>query len=199
MKALILVDIQNDFCKGGALEVPFANEILPFVNKIIKENDYDLIVTTQDYHPKDHGSFASNNNKEIGSMGELSGIPQVMWPEHCIEGTEGVEFHKDLDLSKLDKNFKKGQNPEVDSYSGFFDNDKSSSTGLSEYLKSKGVEEIDIVGLALDYCVKFTALDGVNEGFKTNVLLKGTRAVNINPEDGEKSIKELIEAGVKCL
>ena len=197
-KALILVDIQNDFCKGGALEVPNANEILPFVNDLIKNNHYDLIVATQDFHPEDHGSFASNNNKNVGEIFELGGIPQVMWPDHCIEGTSGVEFHDELDMSKVDKVFKKGQNPLVDSYSGFYDNDKKTSTGMSEYLKSKNIEEVCIVGLALDYCVKFTALDAKSEGFKTTVLIDGTKAVNLDPKDGELAILDLIDKGVLC-
>lgn len=198
-KALILVDIQHDFCKGGSLEVPNSNEILPFVNNLISNEKFDLIVATQDYHPSNHGSFASNNNKNIGDMHELGDISQIMWPDHCVEGTKGVEFHPELDLSNVDKIFKKGENPKIDSYSGFYDNDHNSSTGLSEYLKENNITDVTIVGLALDYCVKFTALDAINEEFKTKLLINGTRAVNINPNDGKNAIKELKEAGVICL
>lgn len=198
-KALIIVDIQNDFCEGGSLAVPNANEIIPFVNSLLNKDQYDLVVATQDYHPQNHGSFASNNNKEVGEMGELGGLPQVMWPDHCVEQTFGAEFHSSLDMNKVNKIFKKGQNPKIDSYSGFFDNDKSSSTGLSEYLKEKNIAHVEVVGLALDYCVKFTALDAVSEGFQTKLYLDGTRAVNINQNDGENAVNELKKAGVECL
>ena len=198
-KALILVDIQNDFCKGGALEVPDANDILPFVNDLMKNEEFDLIVATQDYHPSNHGSFASNNNKKIGEMHELGGIPQIMWPDHCVENTEGSSFHSELDMSKVDKIFRKGENPNIDSYSGFYDNDHRTSTGLAEYLKKNHITDVVIVGLALDYCVKYTAIDSVKEGFKTKLLINGTKAVNINPNDGDESIKELKDSGVLCL
>tara|TARA_Y100000034_G_scaffold137015_1_gene218492 strand:- start:2561 stop:3157 length:597 start_codon:yes stop_codon:yes gene_type:complete len=195
MKALIIVDIQNDFCEGGSLAVPEANSIIPYVNSIM--DNYDLVVSTLDYHPQNHKSFASNNGKEVGELIDLNGLDQVMWPDHCVEGTYGVELHKDINSKKINKYFKKGQNPEVDSYSGFFDNDKKSSTGMGEWLKEKGVTDIEVVGLALDYCVKATAIDAVNLGFKTSLLTKGTKAVNINPEDGDNAIKELKEKGIQ--
>ena len=199
MKALILVDIQNDFCAGGALEVPKANKIIEGVNLLQEEMAGSLIVATQDYHPQNHKSFASNNEgKNVGDLGILNGSPQVMWPDHCVKGTEGAEFHKDLNLEKINKVFPKGENPEVDSYSGFYDNDGVSSTGLAEYLKEKGVEEVVVVGLALDYCVKFTALDAVKEGFKTTLKTNLTKAVNLNAGDDEKALEELREAGVIC-
>ena len=199
MKALILVDIQNDFCKGGNLAVPDGEKIIPFVNQL-QENEYDLIVATQDSHPQNHKSFSSNNpGTNPGDLGELNGQPQVMWPDHCVKGTSGIEFHPELNSEKVSQVFPKGEDPSVDSYSGFFDNDQKTSTGLGEYLKEKGVTEVDVVGLALDYCVKFTALDAVKLGFKTSLHLEGTRAVNLNPEDGNDAIKELKDAGVKIL
>lgn len=196
--ALILVDIQNDFCPGGNLAVKGGDDIIPLVNKIMDK--YDIIVATQDWHPKSHKSFASNNEgKQIGELSTLNGLPQVMWPDHCIQNTEGAKIHKDLDMSKTIKIFQKGTNPEIDSYSGFFDNDKKSSTGMSEWLKEQGVDSVHIVGLALDYCVKATAEDAKKLGFKTSVIIEATRAVNISPDDGEKAIKSLKELGVAIL
>lgn len=193
MKALILVDIQNDFCRGGALEVPKANEIIPFVNKL--KEDFELVVASQDFHPQEHKSFASNNEGSVGELVKLNGLEQILWPDHCVQDTFGVEFHQELDMTGV-KVFPKGQNIEVDSYSAFLDNDRKHETGLREYLQSKGVTEVVIVGLALDYCVKFTALDAKEMGFKTTVLLEGTRAVNINPEDDKRAVAELEKAGV---
>lgn len=196
--ALILVDIQNDFCPGGNLAVKGGDDIIPLVNKIMDK--YDIIVATQDWHPKSHKSFASNNEgKQIGELSTLNGLQQVMWPDHCIQNTEGAKIHKDLDMSKTIKIFQKGTNPEIDSYSGFFDNDKKSSTGMSEWLKEQGVDSVHIVGLALDYCVKATAEDAKRLGFKTSVIIEATRAVNISPDDGEKAIKSLKELGVAIL
>ena len=196
MKVLILVDIQNDFCKGGNLAVPEGESIVQQVNAMQK--DYDLIVATQDFHPKNHKSFASNNpGKKIGELGELNGQVQVMWPDHCVQNTFGSEFHPLLNMTNVRKVFPKGVNPEVDSYSGFFDNDKKSSTGLGEWLKEKGVKEVHVVGLALDYCVKATALDSAALGFKTKVFVSATKAVNLNPDDGRNAIEEMKAKGVE--
>lgn len=195
MKALIIVDIQNDFLPGGSLAVKRGNEVISYVNSIMDK--FDLIVTTQDFHPQNHKSFASNNNLPIGSLSELNGVPQIMWPDHCVQGSFGAEFSSELNLNLVNKNFVKGTNPEVDSYSGFLDNDKKTSTGLGEYLKENKITEVYVVGLALDYCVKATAIDSHNQGFKTTVLLRGTRSVNINPEDGILAQKELGEQGIK--
>lgn len=195
MKALILVDIQNDFCPGGALAVRQGDKIIPLVNQLQKE--FPLVVATQDFHPLNHKSFASNNpGTTVGEMGELNGLPQVMWPNHCVQGTSGAEFHPGLKLNSVRKIFKKGTNPEVDSYSGFFDNDQKTATGLGDYLKQAGVTEVTVVGLALDYCVKATALDARRLGFKTTVIISATKAVNLNPGDDQKAIKELQDAGV---
>lgn len=195
MKALILVDIQNDFCEGGALAVNNGNSILPVVNKMMK--DYDLVIATQDFHPLNHKSFASNNpGSAVGELGQLNGQPQVMWPNHCVEGTEGSLLRPELDQKTIHKIFKKGMNPEVDSYSGFYDNDHNSSTGLGEFLKAKKVTEVMVVGLALDYCVKYTALDSKKLGFATSVYLPATKAVNLSAGDEQKAVKELTYNGV---
>lgn len=183
-KALILVDIQNDFCKDGSLEVPQANEIIEKVNKHMNENKYDLIVATLDWHPENHSSFITNNPK--------TGI----WPVHCVEDSLGALLNKDINSSKIDAFVTKGTNPEIDSYSGFFDNDQKSKTELDDLLKNNSITSVDIVGLALDYCVKATALDAQKLNYKTTVILEATKAVNLNPEDGEKAILELKQAGV---
>lgn len=195
--ALIVVDVQNDFCEGGSLAVPQSNEIIPNIAALMKDIlTFDLIVATQDLHPKNHKSFASNNNAPVGSLGSLGGQVQVMWPDHCVEGSTGADFHNKINSKAFDAVFPKGQNPEVDSYSGFFDNDHKSSTGLGEYLRQQGVERVFVVGLALDYCVKATALDAKTLGFDTTVILRATKAVNLNKGDDSKAINELKDAGV---
>ncbi|AKQ39079.1 PncA [Riemerella anatipestifer Yb2] len=198
-KALIVVDVQNDFCEGGALAVPNANEIIPYINLLIEENQYDKIIFTQDWHPANHKSFASNNDKKVGETISLNGVPQFMWPDHCVENSFGAEFHKDLDISKVDYIVKKGKNPEIDSYSAFQDNNHFMKTGLADYLKENDIQLVEIVGLALDYCVKYTCLNAVKEGFLTCLHFNGTRAVNVKPENGRDAIYEMLENGVTIL
>lgn len=198
-KALIIVDMQNDFCQGGALEVPNANDIIPYINSLTAQNHYDEIILTQDFHPANHKSFASNNDKKVGESIILNGTSQFMWPDHCVQGTFGAEFHKDLDINKVTKIIQKGTDPEVDSYSGFQDNNQSSKTELDDYLKSKNIELVEIVGLALDYCVKYTCLDAVRNGYITCLHFNGSKAVNIRPENGKDTIYQLIENGVSIL
>ena len=198
-KALIVVDIQNDFCKGGSLEVTDGEKIIPYINHLMKTNNYDEIILTQDFHPAEHKSFAVNNGKSVGEIIELNGISQTMWPVHCVQGTLGVEFHPDLEKNKATYIIKKGMNPEIDSYSAFFDNQKLIDTGLSNYLKSKDIETVEIVGLALDYCVKYTCIDSVSEGFKVVLHFKGTKAVNLHPDDSKNTVFELLEKGVSVI
>ncbi|MCO7319200.1 bifunctional nicotinamidase/pyrazinamidase [Riemerella anatipestifer] len=198
-KALIVVDVQNDFCEGGALAVPNANEIIPYINLLIEENQYDKIIFTQDWHPANHKSFASNNGKKVGETISLNGVPQFMWPDHCVENSFGAEFHKDLNTSKVDYIVKKGKNPEIDSYSAFQDNNHFMKTGLADYLKENDIQLVEIVGLALDYCAKYTCLDAVKEGFLTCLHFNGTRAVNVKPENGRDAIYEMLENGVTIL
>ena len=198
-KALIIVDIQNDFCKGGSLEVADGEKIIPYINHLMKTNNYDEIILTQDFHPAEHKSFAVNNGKSVGEIIQLNGISQTMWPVHCVQGTSGVEFHPDLEQNKATYIIKKGMNPEIDSYSAFFDNQKLSDTGLSNYLKSKNIETVEIVGLALDYCVKYTCIDAVLEGFKVVLHFKGTKAVNLHPDDAKNTVFELLEKGVSVI
>ncbi len=196
--ALILVDIQNDFLPGGALAVPRGDEVVPVANRMM--NDYDLIVATQDWHPADHGSFASRYpGRQVGEVIELAGLSQVLWPDHCVQNTAGAELAGGLDQAKIERIFVKGIDPVVDSYSGFFDNGHRNATGLGDYLKEMGVDTVDIVGLATDYCVKFTALDAVQVGFQTTVLLEGCRGVELNPGDIDKAVEDMKAAGINCV
>ena len=195
MKALIVVDVQYDFLPGGSLEVPGGDKILPVVNKMI--DNFGFVVATKDWHPEDHGSFASNHEgKKPGEKIELDGLEQILWPPHCIQGTPGAEFSDKLDTSQFKKVFVKGTNSRIDSYSGFYDNGHKKSTGLAEYLKENDVDEVYVVGLAGDVCVKFTALDAVREGFDTYLVLDGTKPVNVEADDFEKALREMKEKGV---
>jgi nicotinamidase/pyrazinamidase len=200
MKALIVVDIQNDFCKGGALEVANANEIIPITNQLIHSGFFDTIIATQDFHPADHKSFAANHLwRKVGQIIDLNGLQQVLWPIHCVQGSWGTEFTQGLESDKFDKIFPKGTDPEIDSYSGFFDNGKLKSTGLSEHLKSIGVETVYVLGLATDFCVKATALDAKTEGFETVLIADACRAVNLSPDDGQNALKAMKIRGVKII
>ena len=179
MKTLIIVDVQNDFLEGGALAVPDGNAIIPVVNQIQK--DYDLVIATQDWHPFHHKSFAREHNgkREFETI-ELNGLPQVLWPAHCVQGTFGAEFHPDLEMNKVEAIFRKGMDREIDSYSGFYDNGKLKDTGLLGYLKGRNVKEISVCGLAADYCVFYTAMDALASGFQTEIILEAVRPINRN-------------------
>lgn len=196
LHALIVIDIQNDFLPGGSLAVGNGDQVIPYVNGIMDQ--FDMVVATQDWHPADHGSFASNHLKrKPGEVILLDGLEQILWPDHCIQHTTGAEFSSVLDLHRVEMIFHKGTDPLIDSYSGFYDNGHRKSTGLGEYLKDQGVLKVTCVGLAADYCVKFTALDALKKfGFETEVLRAGTRAVNLNPDDLERSMAALEEAGI---
>jgi len=193
-----LVDIQNDFLQGGALAVPDGDDIIPIVNQL--QRYFDFVIATQDYHPPNHQSFASQySGKKIGELVELDGIPQVLWPDHCVQSTAGAEFSADLDLDKVDKIFPKGTDDWIDSYSGFFDNEHKKDTGLDEYLKGKEVDQVFIVGLATDYCVKYTALDAVSLGFDTWVITDAVKGVNLQDDASAKALEEMEAKGVKLI
>lgn len=195
MNALILVDLQNDFCPGGALAVNEGDQIIPIANRLSEQ--FDLVIATQDWHPNDHGSFAANNpGKQIGELHELGGLPQVMWPVHCIQESVGAEFVKELNKENISEVFVKGTEKNIDSYSGFFDNGHQKATGLHEYLQSRQVEKVFVMGLALDYCVKFTAIDAANLGYKTYLVLDGCRGVGLNEADIPNALKEMEAKGV---
>lgn len=199
-KAIIIVDVQNDFCPGGALAVPNGDEVVAVINKHLEDARYDVVVATQDWHPAGHQSFASSHpGKAPYDVIDLHGLPQVLWPDHCVQKSMGAEFHKGLHLGGVERIFRKGADPKVDSYSGFFDNGGHNPTGLNAYLKERGVTEVAVVGLATDYCVKATALDALRLGYKTSVIKDACRAVNINPDDGEKAFKEMYDRGTQTV
>lgn len=195
MKALLIIDIQNDFLPGGNLAVTEGNEIIPVVNELMSY--YDLVVATQDFHPANHGSFAENHpNANTGDTIDLNGLQQILWPTHCVQGTLGSAFASELNTGKIDKIFPKGTDPAIDSYSGFFDNGHLKETGLADYLRKKKITEVHIVGLATDYCVKFTALDAIAEGFKTTLIEDACRGVNLKSDDVLAAVTEMKLAGV---
>lgn len=191
MKALIIVDVQNDFVAGGSLEVPFGEQIVPLVNKLSEQ--FDLVVATQDWHPPSHKSFASNHpdKKPFGKI-ILGGLDQVLWPDHCVQGTAGAAFCHDLQLDRVEAIFRKGMDPQIDSYSGFYDNGHKKSTGLAGYLKERGVTSVYVCGLAGDYCVYFTAKDALKAGFKTFLIEDATRAISKKDfENSKETIRRL--------
>jgi nicotinamidase/pyrazinamidase len=196
MKTLVLVDIQYDFLPGGALAVAHGDEVVAVANRLIPS--FPLIVATQDWHPADHGSFASNHpGKKPGDVIELGGMPQVLWPPHCVQGTHGAELVQELHRERIRKVFRKGTDPGIDSYSGFYDNGHSKSTGMGEWLKGMGANSLYIMGLATDYCVKATALDARALGFAAAVVEDGCRAVELEPGDGERAFAEMAAAKVR--
>ncbi|WP_339706484.1 bifunctional nicotinamidase/pyrazinamidase [Algoriphagus aquimarinus] len=193
--ALLIVDVQNDFLPGGALAVTRGDEVIPVINAL--QEKFNFIVATQDFHPEDHGSFAANHEgKKVGDTVELNGLSQFLWPVHCVQGSEGAEFHEELNPIRWTAIFQKGTNPEADSYSGFFDNARREDTGLGDFLQNEGIMNVFVTGLAQDYCVKFTALDSVSLGFKTYLIMDATKAVNVNSVDGDKALEEMKKAGV---
>lgn len=198
MHALLLIDIQNDFLPGGALAVAGGDEIIPAVNGLV--TDFELIVATQDWHPADHGSFAANHTgKAVFETTDLHGLPQMLWPVHCVEDTGGALFAPGLDTRRIARVFPKGTDMRIDSYSGFFDNGHRGDTGLAEWLRGQGVTELTLCGLATDYCVKFTALDALECGFKVNLHLAACRGVELQPGDCDRAVHEMEERGVVIL
>lgn len=194
MKALLLIDIQNDFMPGGALAVPGGDEIIPAVNELMPR--FDLIVATQDWHPADHGSFAVNHpGRAVFERIELDGLTQTLWPAHCVQNTGGALFAPGLDTRRIERVFPKGMNPRIDSYSGFFDNGHRASTGMGEWLRTRGVRRLAVAGVATDYCVKFTVLDALAEGFEVEVLGNVCRGVNLGAGDVERALGEMREKG----
>lgn len=179
MKALLIVDLQNDFCEGGALEVPNGSTIVPVVNQLI--DSFDAVIQTQDWHPADHASFASSHeNKDPNDTIEMNYGTQVLWPDHCIQGTEGAEFHPDLKTNKSQVIIRKGFRPEIDSYSAFYENDHQTKTGLTGYLKTRGITDLYTVGLATDFCVKWSVVDGIKEGFNMHIIEDAVKGIDLD-------------------
>ena len=197
-KALIMVDLQNDFCKGGSLEVPDGDAVVPLANQL--QPYFDLVIATQDWHPQNHMSFASNHaTAQVGDEVVIDQLSQILWPEHCVQETEGAELHQELNKHGIDKIFYKGIDNRIDSYSAFFDNAHLRSTGLHDYLCHHQIEEIYIMGLATDYCVKYSSLDAIHLGLNVYVIEDACRGVNLKPGDIEKALDEMRKAGVKVI
>lgn len=192
MHALIIVDIQNDFVPGGALAVPGGDEIIPIVNEL--QDSFSLVVATQDWHPAHHKSFASSHpGKKVFEKVSLHGLDQVLWPDHCIQGTAGAALHKNFNLNKVEAIFRKGMDPDIDSYSGFYDNGYRKSTGLAGYLRERKVRKVYVVGLASDYCVFYTAKDAIKENFETYIIEDASRAINADAFNKTKD--EILSTG----
>lgn len=197
-KALVLVDIQNDFMPTGALPVAEGDAVIPVANELIPR--FDVVVATQDWHPSDHGSFASQHEgRSPGEVIDLHGLDQVLWPDHCVQNTDGAEFVEGLNTDAITKVFPKGTDVEVDSYSGFFDNGHRHDTGMAAWLRERGVDELYVLGVATDYCVKFTVLDALSEGFTTKLVIDGCRGVNMNEGDVERAIEAMRDAGAELV
>ena len=196
MKTLIIIDVQNDFMPGGQLEVPDGDMIVPVINRI--QNCFDLVVATQDWHPKTHKSFGSNHyDKKPFDRIVLHGMEQILWPDHCIQGSKGAEFHPDLEITKIAAIFRKGMDPEIDSYSAFYDNGHQTSTGLTGYLKEKGISDVHFCGLAADICVYYSILDSLEEGFSATLIEDASYPLYLNKFDDIKC--ELAKLGVHII
>jgi nicotinamidase/pyrazinamidase len=198
MRALILVDLQNDFLPGGALAVPRGDEVLPVANRLMPR--FAIIFATQDWHPASHVSFAANHpGRRPGDVIDADGIPQVLWPVHCVQNTRGAELAETLDCRRITGRIRKGTDPRVDSYSGFFDNGRRHATQLHDELQSRGVDHVYLLGLATDYCVKHTALDARELGYRVSLVTDGCRGVDLKPGDVQAALAEMQRAGVELL
>jgi len=196
-RALLLVDLQNDFCAGGALAVAEGDSTVDVANTLIAwcQARGEAVVASQDWHPANHGSFASQHQAEPYSQGKLDGLDQTFWPDHCVQQTEGVELHPLLDKHAIDAVFHKGENPNIDSYSAFFDNEHRQKTALDEWLRHHEINELIVMGLATDYCVKYTVLDAIKLGYDVSVITDGCRGVNLNAQDSALAFMEMSVAG----
>jgi nicotinamidase/pyrazinamidase len=198
MKALIIVDLQNDFLPGGAMAVPHCDEVIPLANEL--QHRFELVLATKDWHPPNHGSFAANHTgKKPGERIMLDGIEQILWPVHCVQNTQGAKFAAPFDTSRIAHVFHKGIDPKIDSYSTFFDNAHRRHTGLADFLEKRGITDIYLMGLALDYCVKYSALDARQLELNTHVILDGCRGIELEIGDIERALEEMKQAGATIL
>jgi nicotinamidase/pyrazinamidase len=196
--ALLVTDIQNDFCPGGALPVQEGDKIIPTINKLMDK--FYKIIGTQDWHPENHMSFAKNHpGKNEYDIIDIDGESQVLWPMHCVWGTKGADFHPEIITKKFDIIIRKGNNPKIDSYSAFRENDKKTITGLEGYLKNLGIEQVFLCGLALDYCVFYSAIDSKEIGFETYVILDATRGIDSPTGSIEKALDSMQDTGIKII
>lgn len=195
--ALILIDLQNDFCPGGALAVSEGDRVIPVANRVISacQTAHVAVVASLDWHPADHRSFAVNSGTTIGEIGELEGLPQVWWPAHCVAGEPGAAFHSALEQQAIDWTVRKGTDSNIDSYSAFFDNGHRVKTELDDWLRGNHIDSLAIMGLATDYCVKHTVLDALALGYRTEVLVDGCRGVNLQPTDSHEALQAMRAQG----
>ncbi len=194
--ALIMVDLQNDFCPGGNLPVPEGDSVITLANRL--QPLFDVVVATKDWHPENHMSFASNHpGQKIGDIIKVHGFNQILWPDHCVNASKGAEFHPGLNTDHIMQIFYKGTDPAVDSYSAFYDNEHLRATGLEEYLTQQKITDIYIMGLATDYCVKYSCLDASQMAFNVHVIEDACRGVELRAGDVANAIKEMEKAGVK--
>jgi len=194
--ALIIIDVQNDFCPGGALEVPLGDQVVPVINQVSQQ--FQTIVLTQDWHPNGHASFASSHNADPFSTTTLSYGEQTLWPDHCVQGSDGAKFHSNLQSDSAALVIRKGMHLHIDSYSAFFENDKTTTTGLTGYLRQLGIKRVFCAGLAFDYCVRFTAEDAVKENFKTVVIEDACRAIDMD-NSADAARESFKQAGITML
>jgi len=188
MRTLIIIDAQIDFMPGGALSVPYGNEIVPVINEILPK--FELVVASQDWHPASHKSFASNHKgKNVFETIDLNGLDQKLWPDHCVQNTSGAELHPKLDAGVIEAIFRKGMDPEIDSYSGFYDNGHKKSTGLAGYLREKGAKDLYFCGLAADICVYYSILDALEDGFQATLIEDASRPLDV---EGFEALKAII-------
>lgn len=192
---LIIVDVQNDFCPGGALAVAGADEIIPLVNRI--SPGFDKVIATQDWHPAGHTSFAKTHNKQPYEEIVIGGVKHYLWPEHCVPGTFGADFHKDLDLTHTDLIIRMGTDPMIDSYSAFLEHDKKTETGLRHYLKGLNLNNLFLCGLATDYCVFFSAMDAADMGFQVTVIIDACRGVDMPAGNVEQAVEAMKKRGIR--
>ncbi|CFQ50170.1 nicotinamidase/pyrazinamidase [Yersinia frederiksenii] len=195
--ALLLIDLQNDFCPGGALAVGEGDRVIAVANEAINACLAQKIpvIASQDWHPAEHRSFAINSNAEPGTVGELEGLTQVWWPVHCVQDKPGAALHPLLNQAAITAIFRKGQDPDIDSYSAFFDNGRRAKTPLDDWLQQHGIDSLLIMGLATDYCVKYTVLDALALGYQTTVISDGCRGVNLQPQDSQQAFDAMRDAG----
>lgn len=194
--ALVLIDIQNDFCPGGALAVPQGDTVVSIANHLMPY--FETVIATQDWHPKNHASFASQHpSKSVGDIIQLTGKPQVLWPDHCVQGSTGANFHASLKTNYITKVFQKGMNASIDSYSAFYDNYHLQDTGLTHWLRAQKISDLYILGLATEYCVKYSCLDAIIDNFSVTLIEDGCRGIDLSPGDIETALKELRSKSVK--
>lgn len=200
-RALLLIDLQNDFCPGGAMAVNEGDHTVAVANRVAQEFHQrgECIIALQDWHPANHGSFASISGEPVYTLGELNGLPQIWWPDHGIQHSPGADFHPQLNRSLIEAVFHKGENAEVDSYSAFFDNGHRRQTELNSWLKARDITHLVMMGLATDYCVKYSVLDALELGYDVEVIKEGCRGVNLSPEDSDIAFAQMAAQGARLI